>query len=292
MRRCRSRWHAVGAASSMFRRPLCSIRRSITRRRWIRQDFPPKGIGSLAAGFLTSLGELGGPRRSQNSLLHSTLSLSHSISRRRCHASRGSASEPGFLQNPISGDGAACSRHVFDLPPHDAYRCKTAITTALLVNAGGFFIPKAFVEYEPQDYDSYMDLNHALFFRTQTIVAGMNTSGQRGAIVDIGSMWAHQALGVTDRRGTRCKKPGCMRSPVTWPSSWPGTGSASTRWHRPPSRPLPWSGGSRRMRSTTAPVPGGLARFGFSPKRPRAPCRVRWNHGGSTSQLDDPRPTT
>ena len=30
-----------------------------------------------------------------------------------------------------------------------------------------------------------------------------------------------------------------MRSPTTWPSSLPGTRSASTRWHRPPSKPPP-----------------------------------------------------
>ena len=42
----------------------------------------------------------------------------------------------------------------------------------LLVNAAGFFIPKAFLEYDQQFYDSYMELNYALFFLTQTVVAG------------------------------------------------------------------------------------------------------------------------
>src|SRR5262245_3013985 len=32
----------------------------------------------------------------------------------------------------------------------------------LLVNAAGFFIPKSFLEYDEQFYDSYMELNFAL----------------------------------------------------------------------------------------------------------------------------------
>ena len=47
----------------------------------------------------------------------------------------------------------------------------------LLVNAAGFFIPKAFLEYDPQAYDSYMELNYALFFLTQTVVEGMIAAG-------------------------------------------------------------------------------------------------------------------
>jgi len=78
----------------------------------------------------------------------------------------------------------------------------------LLVNAAGFFIPKAFIEYEPQDYDSYMDLNYALFFLTQTVVEGMITSGQGGAIVNIGSIWAHQAIGLTPSTGHSMQKAG------------------------------------------------------------------------------------
>ena len=59
----------------------------------------------------------------------------------------------------------------------------------------GFFIPKAFLEYDQQFYDSYMELNYALFFLTQAVVAGMIAVGDGGSIVNIGSMWAHQAIG-------------------------------------------------------------------------------------------------
>ena len=50
----------------------------------------------------------------------------------------------------------------------------------LLVNAAGFFIPKPFLEYDAQFYDSYMELNYALFFLTQTVVEGMIARGEGG----------------------------------------------------------------------------------------------------------------
>src|SRR4029078_6111727 len=78
----------------------------------------------------------------------------------------------------------------------------------LLVNAAGFFIPKAFLDYDPQDYDSYMELNYALFFLTQTVVKGMIARGEGGSIVNIGSMWAHQAIGLTPSSAYSMQKAG------------------------------------------------------------------------------------
>ncbi|OBI32521.1 SDR family NAD(P)-dependent oxidoreductase [Mycolicibacter sinensis] len=78
----------------------------------------------------------------------------------------------------------------------------------LLVNAAGFFIPKPFLEYDAQFYDSYMELNYALFFLTQTVVAGMTANGEGGSIVNIGSMWAHQAIGRTPSIGHSMQKAG------------------------------------------------------------------------------------
>jgi NAD(P)-dependent dehydrogenase (short-subunit alcohol dehydrogenase family) len=78
----------------------------------------------------------------------------------------------------------------------------------LLVNAAGFFIPRPFLEYDPQFYDSYMELNYALFFLTQTVVAGMIAKEEGGSIVNIGSMWAHQAIGLTPSSGYSMQKAG------------------------------------------------------------------------------------
>ncbi|MEC4763753.1 SDR family oxidoreductase [Mycobacterium sherrisii] len=78
----------------------------------------------------------------------------------------------------------------------------------LLVNAAGFFIPKPFLECDEQVYDSYMELNYALFFLTQTVVGGMIARAQGGAIVNIGSMWAHQAIGATPSSAYSMQKAG------------------------------------------------------------------------------------
>ena len=78
----------------------------------------------------------------------------------------------------------------------------------LLVNAAGFFIPKPFLDYDAQFYDSYMDLNYALFFLTQSVVKSMIANAAGGAIVNIGSMWAHQAIGLTPSSGYSMQKAG------------------------------------------------------------------------------------
>jgi NAD(P)-dependent dehydrogenase (short-subunit alcohol dehydrogenase family) len=67
----------------------------------------------------------------------------------------------------------------------------------LLVNAAGLFVPKPFLDHDGDDYDSYAELNRAIFFLTQTVVRGMVAAGRGGSIVNIGSMWAHQAIGAT-----------------------------------------------------------------------------------------------
>ncbi len=67
----------------------------------------------------------------------------------------------------------------------------------LLVNAAGLFVPKSFLDHDGADYDSYAELDRAIFFLTQTVVRGMVAANHGGSIVNIGSMWAHQAIGAT-----------------------------------------------------------------------------------------------
>lgn len=78
----------------------------------------------------------------------------------------------------------------------------------LLVNAAGFFTPKAFLDHDVSDYDAYHDLNRSSFFLTQTVVQGMVAAGHGGAIVNVGSMWAHQALAVTPASAYSMAKAG------------------------------------------------------------------------------------
>jgi NAD(P)-dependent dehydrogenase (short-subunit alcohol dehydrogenase family) len=67
----------------------------------------------------------------------------------------------------------------------------------LLVNAAGLFIPKPFLDHDGADYDAYLELDRAIFFLTQTVARGMVAGGRGGSIVNIGSMWANQAIGAT-----------------------------------------------------------------------------------------------
>jgi NAD(P)-dependent dehydrogenase (short-subunit alcohol dehydrogenase family) len=78
----------------------------------------------------------------------------------------------------------------------------------LLVNAAGFFIPKPFLDYDGDFYDSYLELDRAIFFLTQTVARGMVQAGHGGSIVNIGSMWAHQAIAATPSSAYSLAKAG------------------------------------------------------------------------------------
>lgn len=79
---------------------------------------------------------------------------------------------------------------------------------SLLVNAAGVFFPKPFIEHEPSDYDMYMSLNRATFFITRDVVRNMLSAGIKGSIVNIGSMWAQQAIGATPSSAYSMAKAG------------------------------------------------------------------------------------
>ena len=76
-----------------------------------------------------------------------------------------------------------------------------------LVNAAGYFFPKAFLEQSREDYAKYMDINEAFFFVTQAVAKNMKQHGG-GAIVNIGSMWAKQAIKATPSSSYSMAKAG------------------------------------------------------------------------------------
>ncbi|MEG0222247.1 MAG: SDR family oxidoreductase [Comamonas sp.] len=78
----------------------------------------------------------------------------------------------------------------------------------LLVNAAGVFFPKPFLEHQDADYDQYMKLNKAFFFVTQKVAANLVAKGRPGAIVNIGSMWAKQAIAATPSSAYSMAKAG------------------------------------------------------------------------------------
>lgn len=78
----------------------------------------------------------------------------------------------------------------------------------LLVNAAGVFFPKPFLELQDADYEQYMKLNKAFFFITQKVAANLVAKGRPGAIVNIGSMWAKQAIAATPSSAYSMAKAG------------------------------------------------------------------------------------
>jgi NAD(P)-dependent dehydrogenase (short-subunit alcohol dehydrogenase family) len=76
-----------------------------------------------------------------------------------------------------------------------------------LVNAAGYFIPKSFLEHTESEYDGYLDLNRAFFFITQAVAKNMQKNGG-GSIVNIGAMWAHQAIKATPSSAYSMQKAG------------------------------------------------------------------------------------
>lgn len=78
----------------------------------------------------------------------------------------------------------------------------------LLVNAAGVFFPKPFLEHTLDDYDLYMKFNRAIYFITQKVAAQLVAAGRPGAIVNIGSMWAQQAIAATPSSAYSMAKAG------------------------------------------------------------------------------------
>ena len=80
-----------------------------------------------------------------------------------------------------------------------------------LINAAGYFSPKSFLEHSVQDYDKYHELNKATFLITQAVANNMKGKvgeQQGGSIVNIGSMWAKQAIAATPSSAYSMAKAG------------------------------------------------------------------------------------
>jgi NAD(P)-dependent dehydrogenase (short-subunit alcohol dehydrogenase family) len=78
----------------------------------------------------------------------------------------------------------------------------------LLVNAAGIFVPRPFLDYTAEDYDRYLNINRGLFFATQTVARNMAARKMGGSIVNIGSMWARQAVAATPSSAYSMAKAG------------------------------------------------------------------------------------
>jgi NAD(P)-dependent dehydrogenase (short-subunit alcohol dehydrogenase family) len=63
-----------------------------------------------------------------------------------------------------------------------------------LVNTSGIFRPKPFLEATAEEFDAYLNINRGFYLITQAVARKMKESGKEGAIVNIGSYWAKQAI--------------------------------------------------------------------------------------------------
>jgi NAD(P)-dependent dehydrogenase (short-subunit alcohol dehydrogenase family) len=76
-----------------------------------------------------------------------------------------------------------------------------------LVNSAGYFSPKPFLDHAESDYDIYHNFNKSFFFITQSVAKVLATNGG-GSIVNIGSMWAKQAIKATPSSAYSMAKAG------------------------------------------------------------------------------------
>ncbi len=76
-----------------------------------------------------------------------------------------------------------------------------------LLNAAGYFSPKSFLEHKEEDYDNYQNFNRAFFFITQE-ASNLLIKNGGGSIVNIGSMWAKQAIKATPSSAYSMAKAG------------------------------------------------------------------------------------
>jgi NAD(P)-dependent dehydrogenase (short-subunit alcohol dehydrogenase family) len=96
--------------------------------------------------------------------------------------------------------------------PEDIARLSDMIKTKLpaidyLVNAAGYFNPTPFLAHTNEDYDKYMEINRAIFQITQVVATNM-MQHNGGNIVNIGSMWAKQAIKATPSSAYSMAKAG------------------------------------------------------------------------------------
>lgn len=78
----------------------------------------------------------------------------------------------------------------------------------VLVNNAGIFKPTSFLDHSDADFDSYVNIIlRGTFVATQAAIPEMQKRGG-GAIVNVGSMWATQAIGATPSSAYSAAKAG------------------------------------------------------------------------------------
>ncbi len=103
------------------------------------------------------------------------------------------------------------SLDLYDRAAVDAYITQLSACSCsvdYLVNSAGYFFPTPFVDHTRENYKQYHDINEAFFFITQAVAKKMSDKGAGGSIVNIGSMWAKQAIKATPSSAYSMAKAG------------------------------------------------------------------------------------
>ncbi len=78
----------------------------------------------------------------------------------------------------------------------------------ILINNAGIFKPTDFLEHEEKTFDRYINtILKSTFFTSQAAIPVMQKQG-RGVIINVGSMWAMQAVGATPSSAYSAAKSG------------------------------------------------------------------------------------
>lgn len=116
----------------------------------------------------------------------------------------------GELRNAGSPAVTVKSVDLYDSAQVDAFAAEISDLPAFdhLVNSAGYFSPTPFLEHRRENYRQYHGINESLFFLTQAVVRRMVEAGVNGSIVNIGSMWAKQAVKATPSSAYSMAKAG------------------------------------------------------------------------------------
>ena len=99
---------------------------------------------------------------------------------------------------------------LYDRAQVDAFAGEIAAAPAhdYLVNSAGYFFPTPFLKHTRENFHQYHDINESIFFLTQAVAQRMVDKKIKGSIVNIGSMWAKQAIKATPSSAYSMAKAG------------------------------------------------------------------------------------
>ena len=104
---------------------------------------------------------------------------------------------------------------LYDRAQVDAFAREVASAPAYnyLVNSAGFFSPTPFFKQTREIFHQYLDLNESFFFLTQAVAKRMADQKVKGSIVNVGSMWARQAIKATPSSSNNWRmRPRCPKA--------------------------------------------------------------------------------